>query len=82
MTMRWTIIIIRIATRKKMKKQVADEATKILSSKWKASKDTKKATTDEEGRKLTKCIDRALHDVAGETEEMDDAKEADCTALI
>ena len=65
-----------------MKKQVADEATKILSSKWKASKDTKKATTDEEGRKLTKCIDRALHDVAGETEEMDDAKEADCTALI
>ena len=52
-----------------------------MSSKGKASKDTKKATTDEEGRKLMKCIDRALYDVAGETEEMDDAKESDCTAL-
>ena len=31
--------------------------------------DLKKATTDDEGRKLTKLIDldRALHDVAGET---------------
>ena len=44
-------------------------------------KDLKKATTDDEGRKLTKLIDRALHDAAGETEEMDDAKEADCAAL-
>ena len=50
----------RIATRKKNKKQVADEATKSLSTKGNASKDTEKATTDEEGRKLTKCIDQAL----------------------
>ena len=71
----------RIAARKKKKEQVADEAAKILSSKGKASTDTKKATTDEEGRKLTKCLDRALHDVAGETEEMEDATEADCRAL-
>ena len=36
------------------KKKVADEATKSTSSKGKASKTTKKATTNEEGRKLTK----------------------------
>ena len=70
----------RIAARKK-KTQMADEATKSSSSKGKASKDTKKATVDEEGRKLTKCLDRALHDVVGETEEMEDATQADCTAL-
>ena len=43
----------RIAARRK-KKQVADKATKSMSSKGKASKATKKATTDDEGRKLTK----------------------------
>ena len=51
----------RIATRKEKKKQVADEANKSLSSKGKASNDLKKAPTDEEGRKLTKLIDQALH---------------------
>ena len=61
--------------------QVAEEANKRLSSKGKASKDLKKATTNDEGRKLTKLIDQALHDIADETEEMGDAKEADCTAL-
>ena len=66
---------------RKKKTQVADEATKSLSSKGNASKATKKATTDEEGRKLTKCLDRALHDVAGETEDIEDATQADCTAL-
>ena len=71
----------RIATRKEKKKQVAEEANKSLSSKGKASQDLKKATTDDEGRKFTKLIDQALHDIAGETEEMDEAKEADCTAL-
>ena len=60
---------------------MAEEATKSLSSKGKASKDTKKTTTDEEGTKLTKYTDRALHGVAGEEVEMDDAKEADGTAL-
>ena len=58
----------RIAARKK-KKQLADEATKSLSSKLeskgKASKGTKKASADEEGMKLTKCLDRALHDCVG-----------------
>ena len=54
----------RIATRKEKKKQVAEEANKSLSSKGKASKDLKNATTNEEGRKLTKLIHRALHDVA------------------
>ena len=71
----------RIATRKEKKKQVAEEVNKSLSSKGKASKDLNKVTTDEGGRKLTKLIDRALHDVASETEEMDDAKESDCAAL-
>ena len=42
----------RIAAIKK-KKQMADEATESLSLKVKASKDTEKATVDEEGRKLT-----------------------------
>ena len=55
----------RIATRKakeqEKKKQVAEEANKSLSSKGKASKDLKKATTDKEGRELPKLIDRALH---------------------
>ena len=60
---------------------MAEEATKRLSSKGKASKDLKKATTDEEGRKLTKLTDRALHDVPGETEEVTDAKEEDYAAL-
>ena len=62
---------------------MAEEASKNLSLRpnVKASKDLKKATTDEEGRKLTKLIDRGLHDIAGETEHMDDAKESDCTAL-
>ena len=71
----------RIATRKQKKKQLAEEATKSVSSKGKGSKDTKKATTGEEGRKLTRCIDWALHAVAGETQEMGDTKEADCAAL-
>ena len=54
----------RIAARKGKKKQVAEGAIKSLSSKGKGSKDLKKATTDDEGRKLTKLIDRVLHDVA------------------
>ena len=52
-----------------------------MSLKGEAAKDLKKATTDEGGRKLTKVIDRAFHDVAGETEEVDYAKEADFAAL-
>ena len=73
----------RIASRREKKKLVAEleEANKSLSSKGKASKDLKKATTDDEGRKLTNLIDRALHDIAGEAEEMNEAKEAACTAL-
>ena len=54
-----------------------------MNTKGKASKVTKKTTTDEEGRKLTKYLDRALHDVARENliEEMAEATVADCTAL-
>ena len=63
----------RIAVRKEKKKQVAEEANKSLSSKGTASKDLEKATTNGEGRPLTKLIDRALHDVAGETGEMDES---------
>ena len=46
----------RIAARKDKKKQVAEGASKSQGSKSKASKDSKKATTDDEGRKLTKLI--------------------------
>ena len=53
------------------KKKVADEATNIMSSKGKASKATKKGT-DDEGRKLTKCMDRALHDCLGDIGDMED----------
>ena len=55
----------RIAATKK-KKQMADEATKSLSSKGKASKGTTKATVDGKGRKLTKCLDRAVHNCVGD----------------
>ena len=70
----------RIAARKK---KAADEATKSTNLKGKASKTTKKATTDDEGRKVTKCIDRALHDCLGDIGDvnMEDATAADCTAL-
>ena len=60
---------------------LAEEAAKSVSSKGKASKATKKATTDDEGRKLTKCLDRALHDCVGDIGDMEDATLADCTAL-
>ena len=50
----------RIAAKKK---KVANKATKKSTSmKEKASRTTKKATADDEGRKPTKCIDRALTD--------------------
>ena len=69
--------------KKKQNKLIADEATKILSSKVNASKGTKKATVDEEfeGRELTKCLDRALHNCVGDMGDMEDATTADCTAL-
>ena len=72
---------IHVAARKK-KKQVADEATKSMSSKGKASKATNKATTDDEGRPLIKCLDRALHDCVGDMGDMEDAKTTDCTAHV
>ena len=73
----------RIAARKK---KVTDEATKSASSKGKASKLTKKVTTDDklEGRKLTRCTestDRALNDCLGDIGDTEDATAADCTAL-
>ena len=71
----------RIAARQKKTKQAADEAAKSLSSNGKASKDTKKATTDEEGRKLTRLIDRALQDIPDEAEEVAEPKGSDCDAL-
>ena len=73
----------RIATRKEQTQQAAEGGSKSQSSRGKASEDSKKATTDNEGRKLTKLIDPALHDISGETGlgEMDDAKYADCATL-
>ena len=53
----------RISSRKEKKMQVAEGANKSQSSRGRASKETKKATTDDEGRKLTKLIGRALHDM-------------------
>ena len=43
----------RMASRKEKKKQGAEGASKSQSSRGRASKETKKATTDGEGRKLT-----------------------------
>ena len=57
----------RIATRKEKKKQVDEGASKSQSSQGGSSKDAKKATTDDEGIKLTRLIDRALHVMSGET---------------
>ena len=65
---------------KKKKKHVAGEATKSMCSKGQASKATKKVTTDDEGRKPTKCLDQALHDCVGDVGDMEDATTADCTA--
>ena len=70
----------RISSRKEKKKQVAEGGNKRQSSKGRASKETKKATTDDEGRKLTRLIDRALHDISGETEVVTEPKAADCAA--
>ena len=55
---------------------MADEATKSLSSKDKASNCTKKATADEERRKLTNC-----HDCVGDMGDTEDATTAVCKAL-
>ena len=70
----------RIAARKK-KKQMADEATKSSSSKGKPSEGTENATVDDEGRKLAKCLGRALQDCVGDMGDMEDATTADCAAL-
>ena len=73
----------RIATRKakeQEKKQVlvAEGANKSQSTRGGSSKDAKKATTDEQGRKLTRLVDRALHDISGETEDVAEPKGSDC----
>ena len=69
----------RIAAKKK---RVADEATTKTSTKENAPRMTKKA--DEEGKKLTKLLDRALHGCVEDTWAMADATRpttAACTAL-
>ena len=73
----------RIATRTEKKQQVADEANKSLSSKGKASKDLKKATTEYRQRRQEayEVNIPSFAGVAGETEGMDDAKDADCAAM-
>ena len=71
----------RMASRKEPKGQLAEGASKSQSSRGGPSKEAKKAATDDEGRKPTRLIDRALHDTSGEAEENGDAKAADCTAL-
>ena len=66
------------------KKKVAEEASNQLSTKKKVPKVTKNAEADENGRQLTKLLDRALKDcvdleddIAGN---MAGATVADCTA--
>ena len=74
---------IRIASRKdteKEKRQVAEGGNKCQSTRGGSSKDTKKATIDEQGRKLTRLIDRALHDISGETGVVVEPKGSDCTS--
>ena len=75
---------IRIASRKakeKEKKQVAEGANKSQSAQGGSSKDAKKAAIGEQGRKLTRLIDRALHDISGETEVVAEPKGSGCAAL-
>ena len=60
---------------------MAEGANKSQSTQGGTSKDTKKATIDEQGRKLTRLIDRALHDISGETEVVAEPKGSDCAAL-
>ena len=75
----------RIASRKDKEKermkQVVEGANKSQSSQGGSSKDAKDATIDNEGRKLTRLIERALHDISVKTEAMAEAKAADCLAL-
>ena len=56
-------------------------ATRSTRAKEEASKPMKRATTDKEGRKFTKCIDRALHGCVGDIGTTAEATAADCTAL-
>ena len=60
---------------------MAEGANKSQSTQGGTSKETKKATIDEHGRKLTRLIDRALHDISGETEVLTEPKGSDCAAL-
>ena len=60
---------------------MAEGASKSQSTRGGPSKEAKKATTDDEGRKLTKLIDRALHDIPDEAEEVAEPKGSDCDAL-
>ena len=76
----------RIAVRKaqredERKKQVPEGAKGSQSTRGGSSKEAKKATTDEIGRKLTKLIDRALHDIPEEAVEVAEPKSSDCEAL-
>ena len=75
----------RIATRKakeeEKKKQVPEGAKGSQSTRGGSSKEAKKATTDEVGRKLTRLIDRALHDIPEEAVEVAEPKSSDCEAL-
>ena len=76
----------RVASRKekaKEKKQVAEGANKSQSTQGWSSKEAKKAiaTIDEEGRGLTRLIDRALHGMSGEMKVVTEPKAADCPAL-
>ena len=66
---------------KEKKKQVAEGGSKSQRSRGRTLKETKTSTTDDEGRKLARLIYRALHDISGETGEMDEAQNADCSAL-
>ena len=75
---------MRIASRKARAKdttQVAEGANKSRSTQVGPSKEAKKEISDEQGRNLTRLIDRALHDISGGREVVTEPKAADCAAL-
>ena len=60
---------------------MAEGANKSQSTQGESSKEAKKATIDDQGRKLARLINRALYDISGEREVLAEAKAADCAAL-
>ena len=65
-----TRVAYRKEKAKEKMKRVAEGANKGHRTQGWPSKEAKEAAIDDEGRKLTRLIDRALHDISGEREAM------------